>query len=242
MTWSLPRFVAHRGGALLAPENTLPAFEEAARRGYRCVECDVALTSDGVPVLLHDSTLRRTAGLDARLSDTTAAQVATLDAGAWFHPRFAGTRVPTLEAAIACWQRLGLQVLIELKTGTGQDAARLGRTAAATVLRCWRGPPPMFIAFDGAALVAAAAVAPGIPRALLLDTPWPEDWLEQMRAAQAVALDIEHNTATRERVDAVHAAGAGVAVWTVNEPARARELLALGVDAITTDAIDRIAP
>lgn len=63
-----------------------------------------------------------------------------------------------------------------------------------------------------------------------------------MRAACADVLDIEHSLATRERIDAVHAAGAGVVVWTVNDPARAAALLALGVDAVTTDAIDRITP
>lgn len=240
MPWPYPRLIAHRGGALLAPENTLPAFEEAARRGYRCVECDVALARDGVPMLLHDHDLRRTAGRDDRLSDVDADEVATLEAGAWFHPRFAGTRVPTLEQAIACWLRLDQQAMIELKSGPGQDAERLGRAAATTVRRCWRGAPPMFISFDAAALRAAAAVAPQVPRALLLDQPWPDDWLERMRAAQSSGLDIEHSMATRERVDAVHAAGGSVLVWTVNDPARSAELLALGVDAVTTDAIDRI--
>lgn len=86
MTWSLPRLIAHRGGALLAPENTLPAFAEAARRGYRAVECDVALTRDGVPVLLHDRSLKRTAGLDRPVQEVDLATVQTLEAGAWFHP------------------------------------------------------------------------------------------------------------------------------------------------------------
>lgn len=242
MSWAYPRLIAHRGGALLAPENTLPAYDEAARRGYRCVECDVALTADAVPVLLHDSTLARTAGLAARLSDTPLAKVATLEAGAWFHPRFAGTRVPTLEQAIACWLGHRQQAMIELKTGPGQDPQRLGRAAAATVLRCWRGAPPMFIAFDPAALAAAAAVAPLVPRGLLFDRPLPGDWLAQAGAAHATAVDIEHGEATRERIDAAHAAGLAVIVWTVNDPGRAQALFALGVDAVTTDAIDRIAP
>lgn len=242
MTWSHPRLIAHRGGALLAPENTLPAFAEAARRGYRAIECDVALTSDGVPVLLHDATLKRTAGLDARLADTPLATVAGLEAGAWFAPRFAGTHIPTLEQAIAAWQRDGQQALIELKVHKGDDAERLGRIAAQVVLRCWRGEPPLFISFNATALAAAAQAAPQVPRALLLGAPWPEDWRSRAAAACADALDIEHTLATGERIAAVHAAGLQLIAWTVNDPARARDLLALGVDAITTDAIDRIAP
>lgn len=242
MPWPHPRLVAHRGGALLAPENTLPAFAEAARRGYRAIECDVALTADGVPVLLHDATLKRTAGLDARLANTPLATVTALEAGAWFAPRFTGTRIPTLEQAIAAWQRDGQQALIELKVHKGEDPERLGRTAAGVVLRCWRGEPPMFISFDAKALAAAAATAPAVPRALLLESPWPDDWKARVATARATALDIEHTLVTAARVAAIHAAGLHLIAWTVNEPARAHELLALGVDAITTDAIDRIAP
>jgi glycerophosphoryl diester phosphodiesterase len=241
MTWTLPRLIAHRGGALLAPENTLPAFAEAARRGYRAIECDVALTRDGVPVLLHDRTLKRTAGLDRPVQEVDLATVQTLEAGAWFHPRFSGTRVPTLEQAIACWLGHGQQALIELKIAPGCDPVPVARASAAVVGRCWRGEPPMFISFNGAALAATAAAAPQARRALLLGE-WTEDWRQRMREACADALDIEHGLATRERVAAVHAAGAGVLAWTVNEAPRCAELFSLGVDAITTDAIDRIAP
>lgn len=240
--WPYPRLIAHRGGAQVAPENTLPAFAEAAQRGYRCCECDVALTADGVPVLLHDATLGRTAGSPARLADTTRAQLAGLDAGSWFHPRFAGTRIPSLEEAIACWLRLGQQAMIELKTGDGQDATRVGAVVASTVRRCWRGDPPMFISFSEEALRAAAGAAPAIPRALLLDGSWPADWRERAIALGCSALDVEHPLAGPDRIAAVHAAGLHLLVWTVNDPGRAAELLAAGVDAVTTDAIDRINP
>jgi glycerophosphoryl diester phosphodiesterase len=240
--WPYPRHIAHRGGAHLAPENTLPAFAEAARRGYRCVECDVALTADGVPVLLHDDSVERTTDGHGRLSDLSAAALSRFDAGSWFHPRFAGTRVPTLEQAIGCWHGHGQQALIELKLGKAQDPERLGAIVASSTLRYWRGDPPLFISFSTAALAAAARVAPLIPRAVLLDEPWPGDWHAALTAAQACALDIEHTLVTRERIDTVHDAGCSILTWTVNGRARAQELLDLGVDAITTDAIDQITP
>lgn len=240
--WPYPRLIAHRGGADLSPENTLSAFAEAARRGYRAVECDVALSADGIPVLLHDDTLERTTDGGGRLADVTLAALAQLDAGAWFHPRFAGTRIPTLEQAITAWQQAGQQAFIELKTGEGQDPQRLGRTVAALVTRCWRGAPPLFISFCAEVLAAAAAEAPQIPRALLLDGQWPSDWPAQVAAVQGCALDVEHSLITRARVAEVHALGTRLLAWTVNEPQRAAELLAWGVDGITTDAIDRIAP
>jgi len=245
--WPYPRLIAHRGGCL-APENTLPAFAEAAWRGYRAIECDVTLTADGIPVLFHDETLERTAGGIGPVAAATWAELATLDAGAWFHPRFSGTRIPTLEQAISTWQKLGLQALIELKVNPGQDPALLGRVVATIVGKLWCGEPPVFISFDGKALAAAAAIAPAIPRALVLGTPWlesnpwPEDWRQQMEAARATALDFDHSLMTRERVAELHAAGVPVVTWTVNDPDRAAELLAWGVDGVTTDAIDLIMP
>lgn len=245
--WPYPRLIAHRGGGL-APENTLPAFAEAARRGYRAIECDATLTADGVPVLFHDETLERTAGGTGPVASATWAELARLDAGAWFHPRFAGTRIPTLAQAIGHWRQLGLQALIELKENPGQDPEQLGRTIASQVALQWTGAPPLLISFSIPALAAAAAAAPGIPRALILGTPWldenpwPEDWPRQMADARADALDLDHHLVTRERVAELHGAGVPLVTWTVNDPTRAAELLAWGVDGVTTDAIDLIAP
>lgn len=242
LDWPWPRLIAHRGGSSVSPENTLPAFIAAARHGYRAVECDVMLTADGVPVLMHDDTLERTAGGRGRVADARLADLAGLDAGAWFAPGFTGTRIPTLAEAIACWQAHGLQAFIELKAGDGQDPERLGRTVAAQVAAVWRGPPPLLISFSVAALQAARSAAPQLPRGLLLDAPWPAGWRTGMAATGAAVLDIAHTAVTAERAAEVHAAGLGLAVWTCNDPARAAALLAMGVDAVTTDAIDRIAP
>lgn len=239
--WPYPRVVAHRGGAALAPENTLAAFDAASGLGHRCVECDVALTRDGVPVLLHDDSVERTSDGQGRLADLDAAAVARLDAGRWFHPRFAGTRIPTLAQAIACWRRNGQQALIELKLGADRDPDQLGEVVARTTLRCWQGPPPLFISFSAAALAAAGRAAPGIPRALLLED-WPADWRRQAEAVRACAIDLDWRLAGRGRIADLHAAGLHVVVWTVNDAAIAAELFAHGVDAVTTDEIALISP
>ena len=63
--WPYPLWIAHRGAGKLAPENTLAAFRLGARHGYRAFECDVKLSADGVPFLLHDDTLERTSGSSA---------------------------------------------------------------------------------------------------------------------------------------------------------------------------------
>ncbi len=92
-----PAFIAgHRGDRADAPENTLPAFEAAFATGMEFVETDVQLTADGVPVLLHDPTVDRTTDGTGAIAELTLAQVQALDAGSWFGPEFAGTRIPQL--------------------------------------------------------------------------------------------------------------------------------------------------
>ncbi|MEK7415329.1 MAG: glycerophosphodiester phosphodiesterase family protein [Planctomycetota bacterium] len=241
-TWPYPRLIAHRGAGKLAPENTLPAIEEGFRRGYRCVEIDVGLTADGVVALLHDAALLRTTGDPRLLAETPSADLATLDAGAWLHPRFAGTRIPTLALVLTRCRKLGMQIFIELKVGRGQDAQRLGAAVAQTIAMSWSGPPPLLISFNAAALAAVGAADSMLPRALLLGHECPVDWAAQLAGCGACALDLDHRSITLERVVQVHAAGYALLAWTVNEPARAAELLRWGVDGVTTDVVDRIMP
>ena len=229
--------IAHRGGARIAPENTLPAYREAARCGYRWVECDVAYTADGVPVLFHDDTLERTTNGHGPLHHLHSRDVARLDAGSWFHPRFCGTRVPTLAEALEEWQRLDLHALVELKVGAGQDPERLGNLVARMLV----GTPHRLISFTADALAAARQAAPEIPRLLVLDNQSdPDSWLDQARHVAALGLDLEHTLLTRERIAALHHVGLAVLCWTVNDLQRAGDLLSWGIDGVTTDAIDVI--
>lgn len=93
--------IAHRGALLAAPENTLAAFDKAVELGFDIVEIDVRSTKDGVPVVFHDKTVDRTTDGEGELADLTWDEVRQLDAGSWFDPAFAGTRVPSLEEALA---------------------------------------------------------------------------------------------------------------------------------------------
>src|SRR5579859_6338194 len=107
-SFSPPAIIGHRGAAGLAPENTLAAIRAAAAAGARWVELDVQLTRDGVPVLLHDSTLERTTDGEGKVGDADLDALRRVDAGSWFAPRFLGQRVPTLAEAVAELGQLGL--------------------------------------------------------------------------------------------------------------------------------------
>lgn len=238
--WSLPACVAHRGGGSTAPENTLPAIAAGAGRGFRAVEFDVQLSADGVPVLFHDDTLERTSDGHGRVIDHPWSTLAQLDAGRWFAPRFAGTPVPRLDQALAACAALGLQAVVELKVGPGQDPERLGAVVADAVAAT--AVPALLISFSLPALRAAHGVRPEQARALLLDREWPADWRVRAAACGACAIDADHASLTPERIAAVRGAGLRLVVWTLDDPLRARELRAAGVDAVTTDALDAMLP
>jgi glycerophosphoryl diester phosphodiesterase len=127
------RVIAHRGASAYAPENTMPAFDLAVSQGAACVEHDLQVTRDGVLVCLHDRTLERTTNARAVFPDRgrcagdggatrrhwfvhdfTLAEIQQLDAGSWFGPAFAGTRVPTFDDLLA-WAKHRAAVLTELK-------------------------------------------------------------------------------------------------------------------------------
>lgn len=240
--WPYPRWLAHRGAGALAPENTLAAFRLGAAHGWRGFECDVKLSQDGVLFLLHDSTLERTTSGHGLAADLAWSALSQLDAGSWHGPRFAGEALPTL-AALARWILAnGYTLDLEIKPTPGTEEAT-GTAVAQAVRRLWAGAavPPLLTSFRPEALQAARQAAPELPRGLLLDTLW-DGWEGVSALLDCAAVITKHQLMDAGLLGRLHAAGRRALVYTVNEPARAQELLALGVDGIITDAIDRFAP
>lgn len=241
MAYPLPRWIAHRGGGGLAPENTLAGLRLAARLGFRAVEVDAMLTADGVPVLLHDETLDRTTDGHGRLADRCWADLAGVDAGRRFHPAWSGEPIPRLEAVLALCADLGLGLNVEIKPASGHDVDT-GRVVAETVARaCPTGLPLVLSSFSEAALDAARAAAPSQPRALLFEA-LPAGWTERVaavgaRSVHARAADLGENEAA-----ALRRAGIPFALYTVNGRDQAERCLALGATALFTDRLDTLGP
>ena len=232
---SLPLVIGHRGAAARAPENTLAGIQKAAAGGAGWVELDARLTRDGVPVLLHDSGLERTTNGRGRLTRWDDAALRRLDAGVWFGPAFRGQRVPRLREAAALVAALGLGMNVEIKPVRGHGAA----TAAAviTALRTsWPGSvaPPLLSSFDRAALETAAALAPAWPRGLLLRRPRGA-WREAVDGLALATLHCAAGALTARTVAILKSPGLPLAAFTVDQPARARELFGWGVDAVFSD-------
>jgi len=241
--WPFPRLIAHRGAGTLAPENTLAAMRVGAQYGYAMVEYDVKLTRDGVAVLLHDDSVDRTSNGQGKLSELNFNDLVAMDFGGWHSRAYAGEPIATLHAISAFTQANGIYSNIEIKPSAGTDAAT-GRQVARLAAQLWTDPasPPLLSSFSEAALLAAQDEAPHLPRALLLGDTVPDDWPDRLARLGCSAIDIQHTLLTQELINEAHERGYRITTWTVNDPQLAGELLALGCDALFTDAIREIAP
>jgi glycerophosphoryl diester phosphodiesterase len=249
--WVFPKIIAHRGGGMLAPENTLAAIRCGLARGFHAVEFDVMLSGDSVPVLMHDPRFGRTVRGVGKVCETSAGELAAMDAGAWFGPAFAGEPVPTFEQVVHFCKENSIWMNVEIKPAPGFEQ-QTGRVVGELASRLFAaeiasGAPgnmsmlPLFSSFSFDALAAARLAAPDIPRGYLVDAIAP-DWLDRLHALDAAALHANHKNLLPERAQAVKREGFGLFCYTVNDPARAREILSWGVDALCTDRIDLIGP
>jgi len=244
--WPYPKVLAHRGGGTLAPENTLAGLRRGMAAGYRAIEFDVMLARDGVPVVLHDPFLGRTVPGSGHVYDYDAQELAGMDAGGWFGRAYEGEPVPLFVEFAQFCKAHGVWMNIEIKPApgyeieTGAVVARLAAAMFADEIAEGRGAQaPLLSSFSPLSLEAARDVAPHLPRACLMSELAP-DWERRAHEVGAVAIHVNHRHLTPQQARDVKAAGFGLFCYTVNEPARARELLAWGVDAFCTDRIDLI--
>ena len=222
----LPQVIGHRGAMAYAPENTLASFREAKRRGARWVEIDVKLTADGVPIVMHDDSLKRTMGVDRLVAEMPRAELPA--------------DVPTLEQAVACFRELGLGCNVEIKPCEGREA-ETARVTVETLRRSWPDtlPAPLLSSFKDVSLHAAQAAAPELARALLVGE-LGEDWQARAQAVGAAGMNVGRCKLTAEGAVAIKRAGYALSVWTVNDADEARALIGMGADCIITDRPDVI--
>jgi len=216
-------------------------------------ECDVKLSSDGVPFLLHDDTLARTVDLSALppCADPVAGQhpwhtLSQLDAGGRHSATFAGEPLPTLEAVARFCIANGYFLNIEIKPTVGTER-HTGEVVAQHAARLWKGAavPPLLTSFDISALEGAQAAQPELPRGLLIHAldgqSWAQ-WLGQATRLGCQAIVCNHELWAIESVALAKAAGFRLLSYTVNDPQEAQRLLDLDTDGVITDRVDSFSP
>ncbi len=249
-----PRFLevhAHRGGAGLAPENTLAAFRKALELGVDALEMDLHVTRDGVVVIIHDETLDRTTDGRGDVGDLSLEAVKRSDAGDKFAPAFRGERVPTLREVIDLVKANGNgRVRLDLELKYRQDRPGRPEDFEERVLEILRetgfAERVNVISFHHPSLTKVKALEPKIRTGLLaggrMAPPDPVTLVRQFRA-DYYSPNFRH--VTSEAVAALHQAGIPIVPWTINEEAEMRRLMALGIgglagDGIATDFPDRL--
>ena len=235
MSWPYPRIVAHRGGGALAPENTLAAIRLGASMGFKGVEFDVMLAGDGTPVVIHDETVDRTTDGKGAVPAMSYAELCafTIDKT---------EKIPRYEDVVRLCRELGLWANVEIKPAKGHERAT-GEAVARLTRELWKGAPitPLLSSFSPEALAAAQEAAPEMPRGGLCDK-LPDGWRGILKQLGCKALHCNYQSLNGKLAAEIHEAGYGILVWTVNDPAEARRLLAIGADCLVTDALDRIGP
>ncbi|WP_127793067.1 glycerophosphodiester phosphodiesterase family protein [Agromyces sp. LHK192] len=225
--------IGHRGDRADAPENTMPSLELAMDE-HAYVETDVRLTSDGVPVLFHDVTLERIAGVDARIEDLDLDAVSRLDVGSWYGEDFAGLRVPTLDEFLAALaERDAASALVELKaTWTAAEI----RTVIGLIERHNLRGRIVLQSFSIETLQAIRATTPTTPRIMLVrELPADPRWLAEQLGVIGFGTTAEAVTRAPGAVELAHSAGIAVLCYTLNTDEDWAAVSALGVDGIFTD-------
>ncbi|GHF31101.1 glycerophosphodiester phosphodiesterase [Streptomyces fumanus] len=248
-----PAVIAHRGASAYAPENTLPAVDKAAELGIHWVENDVQRTRDGELVVVHDDTLRRTTDAEEvfpdrapwKVKDFTAAEIARLDAGSWFGPSWAGTRVPTLKEYVHRIERHRQKLLLEIKSpelypGIERDTLKvLGNEG--WLDRRHLSDRLVVQSFDADSVRTVHELKPAVKTGLLGTPP-----MSRLPAYAGFAdqINVSYASLSVGYVSAVHAFTGPhgkpleIFTWTVDDAVGARRAAGYGVDGIITNKPD----
>ncbi|MSQ09827.1 MAG: hypothetical protein EXR52_02315 [Dehalococcoidia bacterium] len=247
----LPTVVAHRGASGDTPENTLAAFDRAVALGCPDIELDVQVTRDGVPVVLHDTTLDRTTDVVAhaevmgpsagsgrtegtRVDALTLAQLRTLDAGAWFGDQFAGQSVPSLEEVLARYVGQA-RFTVEIKVpGVGLEAKVLG-----LLTRYGMRSSASLCSFLPEVLAALEPVAGSMPVWFNVPQLTQASIVEALRLrASGIAAPIA--TLTTDKVAEAGDRGLLVAAWGMTSEAEVQRATAWELDRVICDRPDAV--
>lgn len=219
---------AHRGSSAYAPENTLSAIDLAIKQKADYAEIDVHCTFDGRVVLLHDSNLYRTTGVNQYIWNTTYEEVSKLDAGSWFSDEFAGEKIPTLEEAIDMADGR-IKLNIEIK------ASEFEKDIISKVVEIIHEKDfvdgCIITSFNYSLLKEVKALDPNIQTGLI--SALIAGNYNSLPAADLMSMNYRY--LNKDKISEMHKNGIRVLAWTVNDKTTMKKLIEYGVDNIITD-------
>ncbi|HJP93043.1 MAG TPA: glycerophosphodiester phosphodiesterase family protein [Pyrinomonadaceae bacterium] len=236
-----PLIIGHRGASAVAPENTMAAFREAIAAGCDGIEFDVRLTHDGVPVVIHDNTLRRTAGLAARVADLTWAEIKQINVGSWFtrsRTSFANETVPSLEELLTLFESNNLLIVLEMKCESRAEHMLLAEACCRLINEHSLKQRVIVECFDLAALPIVKDIDPEIKTAALFEPAFSlsdQRIIDKAIEVGASVLAPHHRLARQSLIEKAKLAGLQLTIWTVDDPSWIAHARSIGVDALITN-------
>ena len=232
----VPLIIGHRGASAVAPENTMAAFREAIAVGADGIEFDVRLTSDGVPVVIHDSTLRRTAAVNQRVADLSWQELSKIDVGSWFNPQFAGECLPSLAQLFDLFRTDNRSLYLEMKCDSPAEYKPLAEACCRMIDEYSFKDRVMVECFQLPALEVLKEIDPDIKTAALFDRMFTDrSVITRATEIGAMAVALHHRLARKNLVEKAKQAGLHVAAWTVDDPIWLDRARAIGIDALITN-------
>jgi glycerophosphoryl diester phosphodiesterase len=243
-----PLIIGHRGASSIAPENTLASFRQAIEAGADGVEFDVRLARDGVPVIIHDETLQRTASIQKRVADLSSVELQQVNVGSWFsHNRktteeFAAERIPTLQQLFDLLASTTALFYLEMKCAPF-ERIQLATECCRLVGECSLRRRVIVECFDLAGIEAVKKLDPNIRSAALFEPNLSNAsslviarrLIDRAKSAGADEIAIHYKLASRRLIDKAQLNGLRVVVWTVDDPDWVQRSPAAGIDVLITN-------
>ena len=237
--YSTPLLFAHRGYSSRAPENTMAAFDLAAKENIPGIELDVHICRSGELIVHHDFSLKRTAGVESRVEDTTLKDLRSMDAGSHFSPAFTGEKIPLLSEVFEKFHSTQLYFDVEIKEKT-MAGDLLTRALASAIREAGMEERCIVSSFNPFSLAGFRRLAPEIPTALIYSRHREVPFLFRRGGGRllcgAALLKPHHSLVTPLSLFLDRDIQRyGVLPWTVDDPDRARVLLDMGVNGIISN-------
>jgi glycerophosphoryl diester phosphodiesterase len=228
------RIIAHRGASKYAPENTLAAFEKAYQLGAKYLECDIALTKDNVPIIIHDDTLERTTNGSGLVTASNWADISNLDAGLWYSSEFQGLKIPSLAELLRWHAQHDIVINYEIKQ---VDAEKVPFTVS-TILHEFQKIKPyskfIFSSFQFAILHELRKASANFTIHSLVEK-CSDATVEEAKKLNCIQYNLDLGSCSPYWIDKIHQVKMDVGVYTVNHAPIFKMLRDWGVDAVFTD-------